>query len=130
MCFKPVAALCRLPAWFFDGLALLFDLFGLPVGFSLSKGGGCLLLGWWEFQQGSSVTSWRKPLLTLLILLFGWLGLHEWLWASCCLRLATALKTLLLLILLFPKRVVSDSELLAFGLLVAWLFVMCTGLRL
>ena len=92
--FKPVAALCWLPACFFDGLALLFELFGLLVGLSLSRGGGvCLFLGCWGFQQGLSVSPWRKPLLTLLILLFGWLGLCEWLRVSCCLCLATALKS-------------------------------------
>jgi len=44
--FGLVAALCGFLRGFFDGLALLFDLFGLSVGFSLSRGGGvCLLLG-------------------------------------------------------------------------------------
>ena len=44
--FGLVAALCGFLRVFFDGLALLFELFGLSVGFSLSRGGGvCLLLG-------------------------------------------------------------------------------------
>jgi hypothetical protein len=74
----------------------MFDLFGSSVGFSLSRGGGvCLFLGCWEFQQALFLPPWRKPLLTLLILLFGWLGLCEWLWVSCCLCLATALKSAL-----------------------------------
>ena len=37
--FKLVAALSGFQCGFFDGLTLQFDLFGLPVGLSLSRGG-------------------------------------------------------------------------------------------
>jgi hypothetical protein len=47
--FELVAALCGFLRGFFDGLALLFALFGLPISLSLSSGGGmCLFLGCWE----------------------------------------------------------------------------------
>jgi hypothetical protein len=66
-----VAALSGFCAYFLGGLALPFLLFGLPVDFGILMGaGGVCFLGCWKFQQGSSVSSWRKPLLTLLILLF------------------------------------------------------------
>ena len=69
--FKLVAALWRLPERFFDGLALLFDHFGLPVGFSLSMGGGvCLLFGMMGISTRIVFSPWRKPPLTLLLLLF------------------------------------------------------------
>jgi len=57
--FKLVAALRGFCAYFFGGLAILFDLFGLPVNFSLSRGGRiCLLLG----MLGISTRIVRSPL--------------------------------------------------------------------
>ena len=49
--FKPVAALCRLPACFFDSLAFLFELIGLSVGFSLSMGVVFSFWDGWNFNK-------------------------------------------------------------------------------
>jgi hypothetical protein len=49
--FKPVAALWRLPACFFDGLVFLFELIGLSVGFSLSMGVVFAFWDGWNFNK-------------------------------------------------------------------------------
>ncbi len=49
--FKLVESLCRLPACFFDGLALPVDPFSLPVGLSLLRNEVFLFFGIWNFDK-------------------------------------------------------------------------------